>query len=77
MRAFMPVKVVPRHVQNAWQGTSQKLEQWNVQNAQRAVSLSLVGRPNVPLVLLVVMPIAVVPQSAQVAHPDISLMLAQ
>jgi len=77
MRAFMPVKVVPRHVQNAWQGNSQKLEQWNAQNVLKAVSLNQLGRPNVPLVPLVVMPVAVVPPSAQIAHPGISLMLVQ
>jgi len=43
----------------------------------KAVLLSLLGHPNVPHALLAAMPVASVPQSAQVAHPGISLVLVQ
>mmetsp|Transcript_110675 Transcript_110675/g.207406 ORF Transcript_110675/g.207406 Transcript_110675/m.207406 type:complete len:191 (+) Transcript_110675:915-1487(+) len=72
----MPIAVVPHSAQVAHLGISQVLVQWNVPNVLKAALLILLGRRNVPHVLLAVMPTAVVPRSAQIVFLGISLILA-
>mmetsp|Transcript_29886 Transcript_29886/g.52813 ORF Transcript_29886/g.52813 Transcript_29886/m.52813 type:complete len:191 (-) Transcript_29886:691-1263(-) len=72
----MQIAVVPQSAQVVHPGISLVLVQWNVLNVLKAALLILLGRQNVPHVLLAVMPTAVVPRSAQIVFLGISLILA-
>mmetsp|Transcript_12291 Transcript_12291/g.21119 ORF Transcript_12291/g.21119 Transcript_12291/m.21119 type:complete len:191 (+) Transcript_12291:216-788(+) len=72
----MQIAVVPQSAQVVHPGISLVLVQWNVLNVLKAALLILLGRRNVPHVLLAVMPTAVVPRSAQIVFLGISLILA-
>mmetsp|Transcript_32539 Transcript_32539/g.58784 ORF Transcript_32539/g.58784 Transcript_32539/m.58784 type:complete len:215 (+) Transcript_32539:86-730(+) len=72
----MQIAVVPQSAQVVHPGISLVLVQWNVLNVLKAALLILLGRQNVPHVLLAVMPTAVVPRSAQIVFLGISQILA-